>query len=101
MTRPADMIRAGTQMSLLAWEAQMVIAMRMMGMAGLWSVLPSEDRRMAEEKPAAFLAAAQAAGLAAMTGRRPDQIANAWTRSLRTRTGSNARRLARRRPKLS
>ena len=101
MTHPAQMIRAGTQMSLLAWEAQMVIAMRLMGMAGLWSVLPSEDRRMVEEKPAALLAAAQAAGLAAMTGRRPDQVATAWARSLRGQTGGNVRRLARRGPKLT
>lgn len=97
---PADMMRAGTQMTLLAWEANMVSAMRLMGMAGLWSVLPSEDRRMVEEKPAAFLAAAQAASLAAVTGRRPDQVATAWSRSLRGRTGANARRLARRGPKL-
>lgn len=95
---PNDMMRTGLQLSMLAWEAQMVVAMRMMGMAGLWSVLPSEDRRMVTEKPAAFAAAATAASVQAMSGR-PDRALEAWTRSLRRETGGNLRRLVRRGPK--
>ncbi len=95
---PADLMRAGTQTALLAWESQMVIAMRLMGMAGAWSVLPSEDRRMVAEKPPALAEAAMAAGRAAMSGKRPDQVGTAWARSLRGTTGPNMRRLARRGP---
>ena len=98
---PNDVMRLGAQMTMLAWEAQMVVAMRTMGMAGLWSVLPSEDERMVAEKPAAFAEAAMAAGAAGLAGKRPDQVMDAWARSLRRRTGGNARRLARRGPKLS
>lgn len=99
-TTPNDMMRTGWQVTMLAWETQMVMAMRMMGMAGLWSVLPSEDRRMVSEKPPAFAEAAMAAGAATLSGKRPDQALDIWTRSLRRKTGGNMRRLASRGPKI-
>ena len=55
---------------------------------------------MIAEKPPAFAEAAMAAGAAAMTGKRPDQVASAWSRSLRGTTGPNLRRLVRRGPRL-
>jgi hypothetical protein len=76
-------------------ETQMVMAYRVMGMAGLWAVAPGENQRMVAEKGPAFAAAALAASRAAMAGRRPDQIMNAWVRPLRRKTRSNARRLGR------
>lgn len=94
-----DLMRSGIQLSALAWEAQMVVSMRMMGMAGLWSVTPSENHVMTAEKPEAFAKAASAAGKAAIAGKRSDEILNAWTRTLRRQTGSNMRRLAKRGPK--
>lgn len=95
-----DMMRSGIQLSGLAWEAQMVVAMRMMGMAGLWSVASTENSAMASEKPEAFAKAASAAGKAAAAGKRGDEILNAWTGSLRRQTGANMRRLAKRGPKI-
>jgi glucose dehydrogenase len=95
-----DLWRAGFDFWRLAFAAQSVMAMRMLGMAGAWNVAPSETRRMAAEKPPAFLAAGMAAASAAMQGDRPDQIARAAMRPLRRRTVSNANRLARRGPKL-
>ncbi|MGR3541720.1 MAG: antifreeze protein [Hasllibacter sp.] len=94
---------AGTAagLGLLAFETQMVMAMRIAGMMGAWSVLPTENRRMVDEKAPAFAEAAYAAGMAAMSGRRPDEVLDVWTRSLRKKTRANARRLGRRGPKFN
>ena len=93
---PAEAIRASTDMMLLAWEAQMVMAMRLAGMAGLWSVMPSESNRMVSEKGPAFAEAALAASRAMIRGAPPAALAQAWMRPIRRRTGANARRLSRR-----
>ncbi|MEX2518824.1 MAG: antifreeze protein [Paracoccaceae bacterium] len=94
-----DMVRSSIQLSNLVWESQMVIAMRMMGMAGMWSVAATENEVMAAEKPTAFVKAAISAGEAATAGKRSDEVLNAWTRSMRRETGANMRRLAKRGPK--
>ena len=101
---PADpfaLARTGWTMAMLAWETQVVMTMRLLGMAGAWSVLPSENARMASEKAPAFAAAAHAATRAVVAGRRPDAVAAAWARPLRRRTSGNARRLARRGPRIT
>ncbi|PRY95316.1 hypothetical protein BCF33_0934 [Hasllibacter halocynthiae] len=100
MTMPGDWTRAGLGLGMLALEAQMVMAMRTAGMMGAWSVLPTENRRMMDEKAPAFAEAAQAAGAAAMAGKRPDQVLDAWTRPLRRTARANARRLGRRGPRI-
>jgi len=46
------------QIGLVIAEAQAVVAMRMMGMAGVWSVTPAEDARMMSEKVQALTRAA-------------------------------------------
>ena len=97
---PAETIRATTDLMLLTWEAQMVMAMRIAGMAGYWSVVPSENARMVSEKAPAFAEAGVAMGRAAMRGGDPAAMLRAWTRPIRKRTGANARRLSRRGPKL-
>ena len=88
------------QMSLQLWhltvETQMVVGMRVMGMAGVWSVTPYENRRMVGEKIPAFSNAAIAAGRSAMRGERPDQILSAAIRPIRGQTYANSRRLSRR-----
>ncbi|MGR3485777.1 MAG: antifreeze protein [Paracoccaceae bacterium] len=78
----------------LGAEAQTVIGLRMLGMAGLWPVTASENARMISEKGPAFVAAWGKATQAALAGKRPDQIALAAARPLRRRTGANAKRLA-------
>ena len=95
-----ELVRASTDLALLAWQAQMVMAMRVAGMAGMWSVLPSENGRMVDEKAPAFAEAAMAAGRTAMRGGDPAAITRAWARPLKRATGANARRLSRRGPKL-
>ena len=96
-----DLIKTSIGIGMLAAEAQMVVAMRIAGMAGTWSVLPSENQRMVEEKGPAFAEAAYVAWMAALAGKRPDQVVDAWTSSLRKQTGGNVRRLMRRGPRLT
>lgn len=79
-------------------EAQMVIGMRMMGMAGLWAVAPGENARMVAEKAPAFSEAGAAAWGAALSGARPDQVMAAWLKPISRRTRANSRRLSKRGP---
>ncbi|MDT0682738.1 antifreeze protein [Roseicyclus sp. F158] len=85
---------AWAQSMLLAQEAQMVIAYRTLGAAGLWPVTAGENSRMVSEKGPAFTASAMAASMAAMTGKRPDEIMTAAIRPLRKETSRNAKRLS-------
>lgn len=74
-------------------EAQTVIALRTMGMMGVLPAAPRENHTMFAEKGPAFVEAAMAAGVAAMTGKSPDQIAHAAIRPIARRTGANVKRL--------
>ena len=98
---PLDYWSTGYAMWMTALESQSVIAMRMMGMAGLWNVPPFENTRMISEKPEAFGRAAMAAGLAIATGKHTNEILKDTTKQIRRKTRSNARRLAKRGPKFS
>lgn len=97
---PADLMRLQVEWLQLMAETQAVIAMRLLGMAGMWSVTSSEDTRMVDEKAPAMAKSMMAASVAAMTGKRPDQIAQAAIRPLRAKTRANSRRLAKRGPKM-
>ncbi len=88
-----------TQIGLVMAEAQAVIAMRMMGMAGLWSVTPAEDARMVSEKVHALTKAATDSTLVAMAGGSPEKIATAAIKPIRQKTRANVRRLGKRGPK--
>ena len=90
---PWDIWRGGLELTSLMIEAQTVVAYRTFGMLGLWAAAPGETNRMVAEKAPAFADAALAASRAAMAGRRPDEVAGVWVRSLRRKTRSNARRL--------
>jgi len=103
MTRypsPLDLWITGYQIWATTIEAQAVVAMRMMGMANLWNVTPYENTRMIIEKPQAFGRAAMVAGLAMSTGKQPHEIVKSATSTIRKKTRSNARRLAKRGPKI-
>ncbi|MHC0053985.1 antifreeze protein [Actibacterium sp. D379-3] len=93
---PIDLWRTGLELWHLSLEAQMVVTMRVMGMAGIWSVTPNETQRMFGEKLPAFIDAALAAHNSASRGERPDQILVAAIRPIRGETYANSRRLARR-----
>ena len=96
MTGPADMWKVSFDLWRMGVEAQAVIGMRMLGMAGVWSVTPSENRRMIEEKGPAFAAGAAAATQAMMQGLPAPAIMAAWAAPISRRASANRRRLARR-----
>lgn len=98
MMTPAQMLTLSLKTGFMLAEAQMVIGMRMMGMMGMWRVLPSENARMSSEKVAAFGQSAIAATTAAMTGKSPAQVAEAALKPVARATKSNVKRLARRGP---
>ena len=58
----------------LCAEAQMVVAMRLAGMAGLWPVTADETHRMIAEKGPALMGAASDAQTAALAGQRLDEV---------------------------
>lgn len=95
---PIEIIRLQLKMGLMLAEAQTVIAMRLMGMAGMWRVLPSENARMVSEKLAAAQDASLAATRAALQGKSPAVIADHALKPIRRRTSANVKRLARRGP---
>ena len=100
MVNPAAYWAATVQVGMVVIEAQAVIAMRMMGMAGIWSVTPTEDARMVSEKFEALTRSATAAAHVAMRGGTPDKIAEAAIKPIRQTTRANAKRLRKRGIKL-
>jgi hypothetical protein len=88
-----DLVRLSTLWWRLAAESQAVIAYRMIEAAGLRGRPPAELARAMAEKPGAMLEATLAATLAAVSGRRADQIALAALTPLQARTAANATRL--------
>ena len=82
-----DMMRLGV-------EAQTVVGMRMLGMAGLWPVAPSETSRMVTEKQFAMMDAINVTTNAALTGGLPETVLKDIIRQTRKRTSANMKRLS-------
>lgn len=95
---PFQMMSLSFRTATMLTEAQMVIGMRMLGMAGLWRISPSENSRMVNEKLSAVQESAAAATRAALLGKPPAVIADHALKPIRRRTSANAKRLARRGP---
>ena len=91
---PYDWVAPALEGWAVLAEAQAVVAMRLMGMAGAWPVSASENRRMMMEKGPAMLAAGLAAQRAVLALAPPDRVAMAALEPVRRRTRANARRLA-------
>ncbi|MEM6887896.1 MAG: antifreeze protein [Pseudomonadota bacterium] len=89
-----DYWRSAMQFGMIMSEAQAVIAMRMMGMAGIWSVSPSQNTRMVTEKVHAFTKSVTTAGLVTMKGDPPARVTRAALASIRRKTRPNTRRLS-------
>lgn len=98
--RPSQMMRLGQQATMMLVEAQMVVAMRLMGMAGGWKVGPGENNTMASGKTAAMLASQRAVGRAMLAGASPQGVVLAALKPIRAKTRANARRLAQGGPKI-
>lgn len=96
---PGEMMRLSLRTTMMLGQAQLVIGMRLMGMAGLWRVTPSETRRMVAEKVAAAQAGGAAGVRAAARGGSAAKVAEAMVAPAARKTRSNARRLAARGPR--
>ena len=69
MFNPFDLMRPAIEASKMMVEAQQVIALRMAGMAGIWSMGPHENQRMIDEKVDAMTESAKAVIAAEMAGK--------------------------------
>jgi hypothetical protein len=96
MLTPINLMRLSIQTGMMMTQANMVIAMRLMGMAGTWNVTPAENRRMVDEKAVAAVASGMAMARAAMAGKGPVAVAAAGLQPVARKTRANARRLAKR-----
>ena len=79
----------------LGFEAQRVIALRMMRLAAGGARGEHEGRRMVAEKVAALAEAQAAAACAVMAGRKGPVVAGKALRALSKRVRANGRRLSR------
>lgn len=93
---PMDYWANAMQVGWVMAEAQGVIAMRMMGAMGLWSVPKTENSRMLNEKVFAFLKGGTDASLAVLAGKSPDVVAALAIKPIRQATRANHRRLTKR-----
>jgi hypothetical protein len=90
---PFDFLRPSMLMGQMMLESQIVISLRLMGMAGVLPVADGEHRRMVDEKTSAMQEAGFAASRAFLTGAAMPAIAMAAMAPVRRRTKANVRRL--------
>jgi len=93
---PFDIWRASVEATRIATESQVVIGLRLAGLAGFWPMGQAEAGRMLSEKVAASLQAGEAALRTGLAGGSLPQIALAAMHPVGRRTSANARRLTRR-----
>lgn len=95
MLTPFDFLRPAMEASRIMMESQMVIGLRLSGMAGFWPMEQAETNRMVSEKMSAGVDAAHAALRSGMAGGSLPDMAMAAMKLVRQKTRSNARRLQR------
>ena len=92
---PFDYWRASLEAGRILAESQVVIGLRLAGMAGFWPMGQGETGRMVAEKLRAGQQSGVAALAAGLAGGNPAQIALAAMKPVGKRTRANARRLTR------
>jgi hypothetical protein len=95
MFDPFGLMAPLMEASQMMAEAQLVIGLRVAGMAGLWPMAEAETDRMVEEKLHAGIDAAQAMMRSGMAGESLGAVAMAGMKPLRHKTRANAKRLQR------
>ena len=95
-----DLYKVNLQVGMVMAESNAVVSMRMLGMAGFWSVTDTENSRMISEKVYASTRAVTEAGKVMMGAGRPDEVLSAAMKPIRKETRANAKRLAKRGPKM-
>lgn len=96
MTSQAQWMRLGFDAARMMMEAQTVMGLRLMGMAGLMPAASGENLRMVTEKQAAFAEAGIEMTRAVMRGAGPASAMEAALRPIGRTTRANSRRLTRR-----
>ncbi|MDR0808829.1 MAG: antifreeze protein [Gemmobacter sp.] len=91
---PFESLRLALQTGQMLTEAQLVITLRLWGMAGLWNIAPEENLRMVQEKFETIAFSTAAATRAAMAGKGSAGVVMAALKPVRRRTRNNARRLS-------
>ena len=90
---PFQAARLAQETGMMLAEAQMVIAMRMFGLAGLVPMSQREKNRMVQEKAEALVLATTAASRAMMSGAGAATVAMEALKPVRRRTRANVKRL--------
>jgi hypothetical protein len=88
-----DLMQPTIEASKMVIEAQQVIALRMTGMAGIWSMGPAETKRRVDGTVAEITESARAMFAAGVACQSPGTVAMAAIGPLRRRTKANASRL--------
>ncbi len=92
---PFDLVRPAFEAIDILVESQIVIGLRLTGMAGFWPMAKGETARMVNEKLQAGMDMGHAMLNAGMAGATPSQMAMAAMAPVRRKTKSNAKRLQR------
>lgn len=92
---PMDFFAPALEASFIMTEAQMVIGIRLAGMAGLWPMAEKETDQMLSEKLSAGMDSAHAALRSGMAGGNISEVAMAAMKPVRATTRANAERLQR------
>ena len=90
---PVNLVSLSTKAILLAFEAQTVMALRLMAISGLIPQKTGENNRMVAEKLPALSKANVAASKAIMAGKRPDQVISAALAPISRKVRANRKRL--------
>lgn len=92
---PQQILKLNAAYMKLMIDTQMVMTLRVLGIAGAIRSAPDENERMIAEKGPAFTEAMTALTTAALSGSRPDQIIAAGMKPLQRKVSSNKARLSR------
>ena len=90
-----ELMRLQMRTAQMLMEAQTVIGLRMLGMAGMMNAAPGENARMVTEKQTAFAQSGIAAFGALMAGKTPAQAYGLALTPIGRTTRANSRRLSR------
>lgn len=93
-----ELLRLQMRTMQMMAEAQTVIGIRMMGMAGIMPAARGENRRMIAEKQSAFALSGLAAARAMMAGKSMAQAYGLALAPIGRTTRANSRRLTARKP---
>lgn len=92
---PYRLFNQNLRTGMIIWDVQAVMGLRLMGLAGGWTMPPGEAVRMVTEKPPAFAQAWAAWQTAMMAGRGLEAAGNAFSAPLSRKARGNRRRLTR------